>query len=570
MENFYLSALTRELAPALSGRRVGAIRSVDTQVRVEVSGRDNSQLVLDLDRSFPAMFLAPIDSKRTRSQSSVSPFVALLRKHISDSRIGKIAKTAGDRVVRIEFESGDLSGSTQNFNLILEFAGRTANAYLCDAAFTVLASMYRTDRTTFEFEEGNPDRDELAFRGLAARGLSSLEHLAAGGGSSNISPLMKRELIARSKTVGLADAVRTLVSDLFEKSPVPVVYSRLPLEEAGTRQSDLRTDFLLSHIDLEVGQSLNRRQFESLSEAARAFVSARRRAQEFNDALEKTRRVLRREITRLESALAGISSDQNRFENPALLRRKGELLLANITTARVIGQNAMVIDYYDPSQSEIAIEMPEGADIQQAAESYFERYKKANRAVVAIETRSNELRSQLELFRGLLEAVDAEPCESTLARVVRSAEAAGLPISLIARAATGNKRKVEKGRTAIGRRFRSSDGFEIIVGRNDRENDAITFRVSNSEDVWLHAADYPGSHVVIRNPQRKEVPHRTVTEAAEIAALNSHAKRSPKVAVHYTRRKFVSKPPKAKPGLVRLSSFKTVLVEPGCSIEKID
>ena len=92
--------------------------------------------------------------------------------------------------------------------------------------------------------------------------------------------------------------------------------------------------------------------------------------------------------------------------------------------------------------------------------------------------------------------------------------------------------------------------------------DFITFRVARPQDVWLHAADYPGSHVVIRNPRRDSVPHRTIIEAAEVAAFYSQAKRESKAAVHYTERKFVTKPPKAKPGLVRLSSFKTLFVEP--------
>jgi predicted ribosome quality control (RQC) complex YloA/Tae2 family protein len=86
----------------------------------------------------------------------------------------------------------------------------------------------------------------------------------------------------------------------------------------------------------------------------------------------------------------------------------------------------------------------------------------------------------------------------------------------------------------------------------------------------MHAADYPGSHVVLRNPRRETVPQRSVIEAAQLAAFYSQAKELTKAAVHYTDRKFVSKPPKAKPGLVRLSSFKTVMVEPGCNVERLE
>src|SRR5262249_44488750 len=103
---------------------------------------------------------------------------------------------------------------------------------------------------------------------------------------------------------------------------------------------------------------------------------------------------------------------------------------------------------------------------------------------------------------------------------------------------------------------------EIVVGRTDTENDFITFRLAGSQDVWLHAADYPGSHVIVRNPRREAVPHKTIVEAAQLAAFYSSARNEKKAAVHYTQKKYVTKPPRSKPGLVRLSAFKTVMVEP--------
>ncbi|HEY7543773.1 MAG TPA: NFACT RNA binding domain-containing protein, partial [Blastocatellia bacterium] len=130
--------------------------------------------------------------------------------------------------------------------------------------------------------------------------------------------------------------------------------------------------------------------------------------------------------------------------------------------------------------------------------------------------------------------------------------------------------KKQRSEKRVGRYFRSTDGYEIVVGRNDNENDQVTFRLARSTDIWLHAADYPGSHVIVRKIGREPIPQRAIIEAAQVAAFYSQAKRDSKVAVHYTEKKFVSKPPRSKPGLVRLSSFKTVLVEPVCSVEKIE
>src|SRR5204863_9962760 len=116
--------------------------------------------------------------------------------------------------------------------------------------------------------------------------------------------------------------------------------------------------------------------------------------------------------------------------------------------------------------------------------------------------------------------------------------------------------------TKGARSFASSDGFEILVGKKAKDNDFLTFRIAKSLDTWMHAADYPGSHVVIRNPNRKEIPHRTLLEAAQLAAFYSQGKSQPKAAVNYTQKKFVNKPKGAAPGLVRLASFKTILVVP--------
>ncbi|HVQ37102.1 MAG TPA: NFACT RNA binding domain-containing protein, partial [Pyrinomonadaceae bacterium] len=132
-------------------------------------------------------------------------------------------------------------------------------------------------------------------------------------------------------------------------------------------------------------------------------------------------------------------------------------------------------------------------------------------------------------------------------------------------------RPKEKASTAIPgmRRYRSSDGYEVIVGRSARDNDQLTFRVARPNDLWLHAGDYPGSHVIIRNSSRNEIPHRTIIEAAQLAAKFSQASSDSKVTIHYTPRKFLTKPKGSAPGLVRMSSFRSVTVEPGETMERL-
>ena len=109
----------------------------------------------------------------------------------------------------------------------------------------------------------------------------------------------------------------------------------------------------------------------------------------------------------------------------------------------------------------------------------------------------------------------------------------------------------------------STSGYEILVGKKSTDNDHLTFRIAKSHDAWLHAADYPGSHVVVRNPSKeRDLDEATLVKAAQLAAYFSQARNSSKVEVHYTKRKHVTKPRRAKPGLVRLLEFKSIKVEP--------
>jgi predicted ribosome quality control (RQC) complex YloA/Tae2 family protein len=104
--------------------------------------------------------------------------------------------------------------------------------------------------------------------------------------------------------------------------------------------------------------------------------------------------------------------------------------------------------------------------------------------------------------------------------------------------------------------------LKFSSGRTANDNDHLTFKVAKPNDLWLHAADYGGSHVVVRNSTKKPIPHPTLIEAAQLAAYFSQAKKDPKVDVHYTERKFVSKIKGGKPGLVRMQRFKNIMVEP--------
>jgi predicted ribosome quality control (RQC) complex YloA/Tae2 family protein len=315
----------------------------------------------------------------------------------------------------------------------------------------------------------------------------------------------------------------------------------------------------------------------SLSAAADAYHRELERTRAFDARAAAHRTRLRALAEKQKKLRRNLEKDLATHGDADDHKRVGDLLLANIATAERRGSLVYVTDYFAEDAPRIALEIDEHASLQEEAARRFARYTKAKRAAqettARLEASNTELAALEQRQRALeqiIEARDDAALEAfdEAARGTKGARATG------ARAGGGAHRtKAQvKAAEAVGgaRRYRSSDGYEILVGRAAKDNDQLTFKVARAHDLWLHAADYPGSHVIVRNPARGEdVPHRTVIEAAQLAAHFSQAKRDAKVSVHYTPRKFLSKPKGAAPGLVRMSSFRTLLVEPREGVERI-
>jgi predicted ribosome quality control (RQC) complex YloA/Tae2 family protein len=308
--------------------------------------------------------------------------------------------------------------------------------------------------------------------------------------------------------------------------------------------------------------TLEKGAFPSWSAAADDYYLRRESAATFaarsKASLDKTKKDLAQAI-KLQSNLRkdliahGDSEQHKRF---------GDLLLANIANATRDGNKVLLKDYYSEGAPEIEIDVDENTSLQDEAARYFARYTKAKRATEGITERQAKL---AETITALQER------KAELERIVAARDETALALfEGIGETKPSKKIKRKSADKIPGvRRYRSSDGYEILVGRAAHTNDQLTFRIARPHDWWLHAADYPGSHVVIRNHTRSEIPHRTIIEAAQIAAKFSQAGDDSKVTVHYTQRKFLSKPKGGAPGLVRMSTVRTIVVQPGENVPRI-
>ncbi|HVS82410.1 MAG TPA: NFACT family protein [Pyrinomonadaceae bacterium] len=302
-------------------------------------------------------------------------------------------------------------------------------------------------------------------------------------------------------------------------------------------------------------------QFDSLSAALDVHYNALMNAQALDAKASQVRTQLQREFARTERLLKRLRDDLATHADAEQQKRLGDLLLANLSTAKRSRNRVKLIDYFSAEAPLIEIEVDGKLTLPQEAQRRFALYSRSKRAVRQINSRIGVVKGELDVLdsqRTQLEELIAEGDGTALEKLL------SVPSAL----AGGSKRKPEKKIPGV-RRYVSSDGFEILVGRASRDNDHLTFKVARPNDLWLHAGDYPGSHVVVRNPTRKDVPHRTIIEAAQLAAHFSQARKDRKVDVHYTPRKFLSKPKGAAPGLVRMSRFKNITVAPKEAAERI-
>ncbi|MFN2533060.1 MAG: NFACT RNA binding domain-containing protein, partial [Pyrinomonadaceae bacterium] len=299
---------------------------------------------------------------------------------------------------------------------------------------------------------------------------------------------------------------------------------------------------------------------ESISAAIDLYYSQLEAEKRFDRRVNDARNRLRKNLSHKRKLKANFETDLERHGDPEQLKRLGDLLLANITSATREGKKLKLIDYYSDNTPSLELVTDENVSVQELAARQFRQYTKAKRA-------REELRERLSATEQAI--VELETLEEEFERLIKERDKMNLekfigPATPQPLRVTPNRPKAISG----VRRYVSTDGYEILVGRGARDNDNLTFRLARPHDLWLHAGDYPGSHVIVRNPSRKEIPQRTLIEAAQLAGRFSQASEEAKVVVHYTDRKFLAKPKGAAPGIVRMSSFRSITVEPKESVPR--
>jgi len=595
MDGLTVFRIIEELKGQILGARVEKVRGADPStllLKLYSPARHpkNVWLVLSVEPRWPCVYLR---EHAPEENSAPTPFLQRARKLLRGARLRAVEQAGYDRIVRFSFErpipvspqpdeEEDISPTEEDASdvreivLAAELFGRAANLFLLDAVGRVCERLraHGTARGEIYTPPASTQRDPMTLdREDFQRFVSSARPLSACllAEVEGFGPLYAAEVEARWRAMSPADgltsdlayaAFRSVLEDILH-APEPILYTREPLERLNPVHISPR-DIRLSAIPLVHAEGWTATRLDSFSRATELYVTLVRQSERLRERRAALLRHLTAQIEKRERIVERLEADRRALGDAEVWRRWGEVLLANVSSAVRTAAGFLVTDYYDPEMRRV--EIPTTAPTpQQAASEYFRLYRKATHGAKAIAARRAAIERELDALRRARERVEAADTLSALEDIARDIGVDRARPSSAAEKAE----KSARARLPGILRFRSSEGFDILVGKSAEGNERLTFRLAAPHDVWLHAADYPGSHVIIRRAKGQTIPPRTLLQAAQLAAFFSQARQSKAVVVNYTERKFVSKIPRSRPGLVRVSEFRSLTVEPKVEAERV-
>ncbi|MCQ2547895.1 MAG: NFACT family protein [Clostridia bacterium] len=486
--------------------------------------------------------------KAPENPPQASAFCMLMRKHLQAARIIDIGQYESDRVIEITFESLNELGFTTNKKLIVEIMGKHSNASLIDLeSGKIIDSIKRVAIDVNRYRqllpgklyEYPPAQDKIGFKDVAPEDFAE----------SDRDP---KNLMAKISGISPATALELATSldpynrlqEMMNSSYTPCVYM----------DDDRPKEFAPFRLK-EYDESLNRIEFNTISQAINYYYEHReatnRTKQKANNLLKSVDNALSKSYLKKQRLL----EDINKAENSDKYRLYGELLTANLHLVPAGAKDVVLNNYYDGQ--EIKIPLDEKLSPSKNAQKYFKKYGKAKTAL-------KEKAVQLEQTEH-----DIEYLESvyTLIESCRSPEEVETIYFELVETGYLRRRKVQGKEKKLKMKPRSyilSTGYQVLVGKNNIENDHLTMRLADKQDLWFHTKDIPGSHVVMKTNGKsvEQIDEQSIYEAAAIAAFYSKASGSSKVPVDYVPIRYVKKPNGAKPGMVIFTNNKTVYIDP--------
>lgn len=576
-----IAAVIKECKDLLGGGRIYKIAQPETdELQITVKTKTGQYyLLLSASASLPLIYL----TGRTKPSPLTAPnFCMLLRKHIQNGRITDITQPGLERIMQIHIEHLNELGDLCRKKLIVEVMGKHSNIIFCDEEDTIIDSIKHISGMVSSVREvlpGKPyfipktetkedpvlfmesalpdDEKKQAFDALVFRRPTPL-YRAIYTSFTGLSPLLAQELCYRS----LLDPDRSALSYMQEdtKSTAPgqlfeqfVLLMRQVIagEFAPVIVYEGKTPAEFAAVALRMYGASSSRSFSSISALLETYYAERNAQARIRQRSADLRRIvqtlLERTVKKYDLQLQQIKDTEKREK----YRIYGELLHTYGYSAEPGAKSLEALNYY--TNEIITIPLDPTLTASENAKKYFDRYGKMKRTWETLSELTVEVKQEIDHLESIAASLDIAEQESDLTQIKDELIAAGY----VRRKGGAKKEKV----TSRPFHYISSDGFHMYVGKNNFQNDELTFKFAVGNDWWFHAKKQPGSHVIVRT-NGEELPDSTFEEAARLAAYYSRGRGQEKVEIDYVQKKHVKKPNGAKPGFVVYYTNYSMVIHP--------
>lgn len=559
LDGITISAVVSELNETICGGRIAKIAQPETDELLLTikTPKGQRRLYISASASLPLIYLT---DENKPSPMNAPNFCMLLRKHIGNGRILSISQPTMERIIMLDIEHLDEMGDLCQKRLIVEIMGKHSNIIFCDSNGIIIDSIKHVSAQMSSVREVLPGRDyfipdtmsklnpldvtkEAFCSALAQKPMPLGKSIYTS--FTGISPVVSEEICylsgidSRLPASGLSEDEMTHLYRQFiyyidavkEKQFRPVIYYD------GTPQSGAPKEF--NALPLSHFAEYTPKHYDSISEVLSTYYALKntqtRIRQKSTDLRHVVQNALERNRKKYDLQSKQIADTKGRDK----YRVYGELINTYGYSLKPGEKSLTCLNYY--TNEEITIPLDPVRTPQENSQKYFAKYNKQKRTFEALTKLIQETKDEIHYLESLSNALDIALSEADLAQIKEELIQSGY----IRRKYTKKKVKF----TSKPLHYISSDGYHMYVGKNNLQNDELTFSFANGNDWWFHAKKAPGSHVIVRT-NGEELPDSTFEEAGRLAAYYSKKQGSDKVEIDYVEKKHVKKPNGAKPGFV--------------------
>ena len=576
MDGISVAALVEELNKTLLGSRVDKLQQTESdELLISFYAGCGGGKKLRLTANSQVARVCFTDEKK-KSPEQAPLFCMLLRKHLSGAKFKEAIQPDFERVIKLVFDGVNEFGDACEKYLIAELMGRHSNIILVDEANKIIDSIKHIDFSVSSVRqvlpgliyECPPKQDKANILNVTLNEIVEILKAQDGGIKADkavlgaflgISPLVAREIAYNAKVSELYmeqldySAVLDLAACCFE------VFDKVKNKDfypCYLVRKDTDKPFEFSAIKiLQYEGAAEIIDQATMSEAAENFYRERDKSERLSRKSAHLVKLVSNNLDRCAKKLIAQNEELADTENMEKYKRYGELITANLYALSDGEKQAVVIDYYDPEMKEIAITLDERLSPAANAQKYFKKYNKAKTAAEELTKQIKKGQQERDYLESVEEELQKAETEEDLAEIADELFEQGY----LKRDKSARKKKKEISKP-LG--FTTKDGFKVLVGKNNKQNDLLTLKISKKSDMWFHTKDIHGSHVILCYEYGKEFTIDAIIEAAKLAAKYSKASNSANVPVDYTLVKYVKKPSGAAPGMVIYTNNETVNVKP--------